>query len=362
MTTDGPLPIADFDYALPPELIAQTPAEPRDAARLLVLPRDGGPVRHAVFREVGSYLRPGDLLVLNRTRVLPARLHGRRADAAGGRVELLLLRPDADGAWETLVRPARRLRPGTPLRFGEGQLSAVVVERTAAGTARVRFTPEPTEALLAEVGEMPLPPYIRGWHGDPERYQTVYADTLGSAAAPTAGLHFTPALLASLQAQGVALAYVILHVGLDTFRPVHEADARAHPMHRERCEVPPAVVAAVERARAVGGRVIAVGTTSVRALESAALAAEASPDERAGLAAGASPPLAPYDGWTDLYITPGYCYRLVDGLITNFHLPRSTLLLLVSALVGRERLLAAYAEAIRARYRFYSFGDAMLIL
>ncbi len=358
----APLPIADFDYALPPELIAQTPAEPRDAARLLVLPRTGGPVEHTVFRELGRYLRPGDLLVLNRTRVLPARLHGRRADAAGGRVELLLLRPDADGTWEALVRPARRLRPGTPLVFGDGRLEAVVVARTAAGTARVRLTPEPTEALLAAIGEMPLPPYIHGWHGDPERYQTVYADTLGSAAAPTAGLHFTPALLAALEAQGVALAYVTLHVGLDTFRPVHEVDARAHPMHRERCEVPPAVVAAVQRARAAGGRVIAVGTTSVRALESAALAAEQSSATAPATATPPDPPLAPYAGWTDLYVMPGYRYRVVDGLITNFHLPRSTLLLLVSALVGRERLLAAYAEAIRARYRFYSFGDAMLIL
>jgi S-adenosylmethionine:tRNA ribosyltransferase-isomerase len=312
-----------------------------------VIPRQGGPPRHAVFREIGAYLRPGDLLVLNRTRVLPARLHGQRADAAGGRVELLLLRREADGAWEALVRPARRLRPSTPLTFGDGRLDAVVLERTAAGTARVRFTPEPTEALLAEIGEMPLPPYIHGWQGDPERYQTVYADTLGSAAAPTAGLHFTPALLAALQAQGVGLAYVILHVGLDTFRPIHVDDARAHPMHREHCAVPREVVAAVQAARAAGGRVIAVGTTSARALESAAQAHES---------------LAPFVGWTDLFITPGYRYRVVDGLITNFHLPRSTLLLLVSALVGRERLLAAYAEAIRARYRFYSFGDATLII
>jgi S-adenosylmethionine:tRNA ribosyltransferase-isomerase len=347
VTADAPLPIADYYYDLPSELIAQAPAEPRDAARLLVLSRAGGPPRHAVFRDLGAELRAGDLLVLNRTRVLSARLHGRRADAAGGKVELLLLRPETDGVWEALVRPARRLRPGTPLVFGGGRLSAEVLERTAAGTARVRLSPEPTEALLAAIGELPLPPYIHGWHGDPERYQTVYADTLGSAAAPTAGLHFTPALLAALQAEGIGLAQVILHVGLDTFRPVHVADARDHPMHHEYCAVPPEVVDAVERARAAGGRVIAVGTTSVRALESAAQG---------------SAGLAPYAGWTDLFITPGYGYRVVDGLITNFHLPRSTLLLLVSALVGRERLLAAYAEAIRARYRFYSFGDAMLIV
>jgi S-adenosylmethionine:tRNA ribosyltransferase-isomerase len=340
---------ADFDYVLPPELIAQAPAEPRDAARLLVLPRAGGPLHHAIFRDLGAYLAPGDLLVLNRTRVLPARLVGHRRDAAGGRVELLLLRREPAGAWEALARPLRRLRPGTPLVFGAGRLQGTVLERTAAGTVRVGFDQEVTEALLREVGEVPLPPYIRGWRGDPERYQTVYAAVPGSAAAPTAGLHFTPELLASLRAQGVATTSLTLHIGPDTFRPILTEDPRAHPMHREYCEVPAEVVAAVARARAAGGRVIAVGTTAVRALETAALA-------------GPAGRLAPYCGWTDLYITPGYRFRVVDGLITNFHLPRSTLLLLVSALVGRERLLAAYAEAIRERYRFYSFGDAMLIL
>jgi S-adenosylmethionine:tRNA ribosyltransferase-isomerase len=353
-----PLRTADFDYALPPELIAQTPAEPRDAARLLVVPRDGGPFEHAVFRDLPRYLPAGDLLVLNRTRVLPARLHGRRADAGGGRVELLLLHPAAPGAWEALVRPARRLRPGAPLVFGDGRLRATVLARTEAGAARVAFTPEPTEALLREIGEMPLPPYIHSWHGDPDRYQTVYAEALGSAAAPTAGLHFTPDLLASLRTHGVGTAFVTLHVGLDTFRPIHEDDPRAHAMHREYCEVPAEVGQATQRARAAGGRVIAVGTTSVRALESAAAAAE-EPALR-GEERGSTP--RPYAGWTDLFITPGYRYRALDGLITNFHLPRSTLLLLVSALIGRERLLAAYAEAIRERYRFYSFGDAMLIL
>jgi S-adenosylmethionine:tRNA ribosyltransferase-isomerase len=369
-----PLRTADFDYDLPPELIAQTPAEPRDSARLLVLPRKDGPLAHRTFRELGAYLAPGDLLVLNRTRVLPARLVGRRADAAGGRAELLLLRRADDGAWEALVRPARRLRPGTPLVFGDGRLRGTVLGRTAAGTAHVRLTPEPVEPLLAQVGTVPLPPYIRGWSGDPERYQTVYATIPGSAAAPTAGLHFTPTLLAALQARGVSVEYVTLHVGLDTFRPIHLDDARAHPMHQEYYEVPPAVVAAIGRARAVGGRVVAVGTTSVRALESAALAAErasAPPSQRPSATSSESAaepgtphhsPLAPYSGWTDLFITPGYRFRAVDGLITNFHLPRSTLLLLVSALVGRERLLAAYAAAIAERYRFYSFGDAMLIL
>lgn len=347
----APLPIADFDYDLPPELIAQAPAEPRDSARLLVIPRAGGPLQHDTFRHLGRYLAPGDLLVLNRTRVLPARLVGRRADAGGGRAELLLLRPIAEGVWEALVRPARRLRPGTPLVFSDGVLHAVVLERTAHGTAHLRFSPADILPLLDRVGEVPLPPYIRQWHGDPNRYQTVYADVPGSAAAPTAGLHFTPELLAALRAQGIATADIVLHVGLDTFRPVHEADARAHQMHREYCSVPEEVVRAIGTAHARGRRVIAVGTTVVRALESAALAAEAH---------GAV--LAPYSGWTDLYITPGYRFRAIDGLITNFHLPRSTLLLLVSALIGRERLLAAYAEAIARRYRFYSFGDATLIL
>jgi S-adenosylmethionine:tRNA ribosyltransferase-isomerase len=353
-----PLRTADFDYELPAELIAQTPAEPRDSARLLVVPRDGGSWEHAVFRDLPRYLAPHDLLVLNRTRVLPARLHGRRADAGGGHVELLLLHPDSSGTWEALVRPARRLRPGTGLEFGEGRLRAAVLARTAAGTAQVRFEPEPDESLLRELGEMPLPPYIHGWQGDPDRYQTVYAEAPGSAAAPTAGLHFTPALLDTLRAQGVGTAFVTLHVGLDTFRPIHEEDPRAHAMHREYCEVPVAVAEAAARARAAGGRVIAVGTTSVRALESAA--ANRGHRAAAGSLAPTSP--GPYDGWTDLFITPGYQYRAVDGLITNFHLPRSTLLLLVSALIGRERLLAAYREAIRERYRFYSFGDAMLIL
>ncbi len=353
MSEPSPLRTADFDYALPADLIAQTPAEPRDAARLLVLPRAGGPCAHTAFRNIGTYLRAGDLLVLNRTRVLPARLVGRRADGAGGRVEALLLRRDDAGTWEALVRPARRLRPGTRLVFGAGRLSGEVIARTEHGTARLRLAPEPVEPLLAEVGEVPLPPYIRAWHGDPERYQTVYAAEPGSAAAPTAGLHFTPELLVALERQGVALAYITLHIGLDTFRPVHVEDFRQHRMHREYCTVPPEVVAAVERARAGGGRVIAVGTTTVRALESAALAAGAPTAAR---------PLAPYSGWTDLFITPGFRFRVIDGLITNFHLPRSTLLLLVSALVGRERLLAAYAEAIARRYRFYSFGDAMLIL
>lgn len=354
MSDFPPLPIADYDYDLPPELIAQSPAEPRDAARLLVVPRGGGRLEHDTFAALPRYLTPGDLLVLNRTRVLPARLHGQRADAGGGRVELLLLRRVDVGVWETLIRPARRLRPGAPLIFGAGRLHARVQGRAATGTALVRFEPEPDEALLHELGEMPLPPYIRAWHGDPDRYQTVYAETPGSAAAPTAGLHFTPGLLSTLRGMGIETAFVTLHVGLDTFRPVHEEDARGHLMHREYCEVPGDVAVAVRRARRQGRRVIAVGTTSVRALESAAGATGEN---------GHSPELLePYVGWTDLYITPGYRFRLVDGLLTNFHLPRSTLLLLVSALLGRERLLAAYAEAIRQRYRFYSFGDAMLIL
>ncbi len=401
--SDPPLRMADFDYALPAELIAQTPAEPRDAARLLVLPSGGGAPSHAIFRDVGAHLRAGDLLVLNRTRVLPARLVGRRTDGAGGRAELLLLRRDDNGVWEALVRPARRLRPGTALTFGDDRLQATVLARTDAGTALLGFRPEPIEPLLAAVGQMPLPPYIRAWRGDPERYQTVYAAEPGSAAAPTAGLHFTPELLDALAPQGISTAHLTLHVGLDTFRPIHVPDPRDHPMHREYCELSAATADAIARTRAAGGRVIAVGTTSVRTLETAALAAErhAAAERDDSDLAGPPPPdwlpptnasrglplslgagrgerfsrsiddrattrapawIAPYAGWTDLFITPGYRFQALDGLITNFHLPRSTLLLLVSALIGRERLLGAYAEAIRQRYRFYSFGDAMLIL
>ena len=333
---------ADFDYELPPELIAQTPIEPRDASRLLVLHRETGAIEHAVFAQIGAYLRPGDLLVVNQTRVLRARLRGTLAE--GGAAEALLLRRLDGERWEALVRPGRRLRSGRRLRFGE--LEAEVESVGEEGVRILRFLggADPEAA-----GETPLPPYIRTPLADPERYQTVYGEVAGSAAAPTAGLHFTPELLTGLQAQGIRLATVLLHVGPGTFRPVTAEDPREHPMHAEWYTLDQSACDAVNETRAHGGRVVAVGTTSVRVLE------------QAGQDAGEGP-LRPGSGWTRLLILPGHGFRVVDALITNFHLPRSTLLMLVSALAGREAVLAAYEEAIRLRYRFYSFGDAMLII
>jgi S-adenosylmethionine:tRNA ribosyltransferase-isomerase len=334
---------SDFDYHLPPELIAQAPAEQRDAARLLVVDRASGASAHHHVRDLPSLLRPGDLLVVNRSRVLPARVVGRLR--GGGRAELLLLRRLAAGRWQALGRPARRLRPGDAVEIAPN-LRVRVVQAEPAGVREVCVEAEPAvdpDAVLLAAGSVPLPPYIRGWTGDTERYQTVYAEVEGSAAAPTAGLHFTPQLLDRLRSAGVELATLVLHVGLDTFRPVEVADPLGHHMHAEWYVVPPETVAQVQAARAAGRRLVAVGTTSVRALESWA-------------ATGRT------EGWTDLFVLPGHRFRLVDGLMTNFHLPRSTLLMLVSAFAGRERVLAAYAEAVRERYRFYSFGDAMLLL
>jgi S-adenosylmethionine:tRNA ribosyltransferase-isomerase len=338
-----------FDYVLPRELIAQTPAEPRDTARLLVLDRGRGRLSHHVFAGLDRLLNPGDLLVANRTRVLPARLVGRRVPS-GGRFEALLLREMGAGGWEALVKPGRRLRPGTRVEIVRGaeSLPAEIGERLPDGARRLRPLPAevPAASLLA-LGEPPLPPYIKGWSGDPERYQTVYGDRPGSAAAPTAGLHFTPRLLARLRAAGIRLEFVTLHVGPDTFRPVHVEQVAAHEMHSEWAEVSGRTLAAIAATRAHRGRVVVVGTTTARALESAALL-------------GSRP--AGWSGWTRLFIAPGHRFRNVDALITNFHLPRSTLLMLVSALAGRETILAAYREAVGRRYRFYSFGDAMLIL
>ena len=324
---------SDFDYELPPELIAQEPAEPRDSARLLILDRASGSLRHAVVRALPDLLAPGDLLVVNRSRVLPARVRGRLK--GGGQAELLLLRRLAPGHWQALGRPARRLRPGDTVDITD-HLCARVVSAHSQGLREVCVDSD--SALLA-AGSVPLPPYIHNWRGDPERYQTVYADIEGSAAAPTAGLHLTPDLLARLEARGVGVARLVLHIGLDTFRPIEGDDPAAHAIHQEWYVVPDDVQRQLEAAR----RVIAVGTTTVRALETWA-------------ATGRS------DGWTDLFILPGFQFQVVDGLLTNFHLPRSTLLMLVSAFAGRQRILAAYAEAVRQRYRFYSFGDAMLLL
>jgi S-adenosylmethionine:tRNA ribosyltransferase-isomerase len=354
------LPVDEFDYTLPTELIAQTPIEPRDASRLLVVHRDTGTLEHRTFRDVGEYLRAGDLLVANRSRVIPARLRGRRAPS-GGAVELLLLAVRADiGAdhWEALVRPGRRIREGERLVFAEGALMAEVLERTAAGGRIVRLeAPGGNVAgTLARVGTVPLPPYIHAPLANPERYQTVYARVPGSAAAPTAGLHFTPELLAELEARGIGLAYITLHIGLDTFRPIEEADIAQHQIHSEEIELDEEAAARINATHAAGGRIVAVGTTAVRALESAALRAEESDG-------GATRALvAPLHGRTSLYIMPGYRFRAVDVMLTNFHLPRSTLLVLVSAFSGRELILRAYAEAAARRYRFYSFGDAMLLL
>ena len=348
-----PLTLADFDYVLPPELIAQTPAEPRDSARLLVVSRATGCVEHTTFREIGRWLRPGDLLVVNRSRVVPARLAARRR-TGGGAAEILLLRRREAGIWEALVRPGKRLVPGAVVELGDGAIIGEIVDRTAAGGRLVRFSSQagsPTDiddAVLA-LGSLPLPPYIHEYLGDPERYQTVYGDRPGSAAAPTAGLHFTPDLLAALQAAGVMVATVTLHVGLDTFRPVKVDDLADHEIHRETCSIPEDTARAVAEARARGGRVIAVGTTTVRSLETA------------GHAAGAGNPLAAWTGETSLFIVPGFRFTVVDAMVTNFHLPRSTLLALVMAFAGEELVRTAYAEAIRERYRFYSFGDAMLI-
>jgi S-adenosylmethionine:tRNA ribosyltransferase-isomerase len=335
-----------FDYHLPQALIAQQPLEPRDSSRLLYLPRTAGPPAHSQFARLADYLRPGDLLVFNHTRVLPARLPAQKA-ATGGRAECLLLRQEGPDIWECLVKPGRRLPPGTRLIFGGGQMEGEIGQRTAAGGRLVRFFWRGEfQRALAEVGEMPLPPYIRAKLADGERYQTVYGDQPGSAAAPTAGLHFTQAALAALAEKGVETARVLLHVGLGTFRPVAAERVEDHVMHREYYELTEAAAAAINGARAAGRRVIAVGTTTVRVLETL----------------GRSGALSAGQGWTEIFIYPGYQFKVVDGLLTNFHLPRSTLLMLVSALAGRERVLAAYQEAIAASYRFFSFGDAMLIL
>ena len=334
----------DFDYELPPALIAQTPVEPRDASRLLVLDRSRVGVEHRRFSEIGAYLRPGDLLVLNETRVLRARLRGVVVDTGGAAEALLLRQIDAE-RWEALVRPGRRLRPGRVVRFGDA-LEAVVESVAEDGARVLRF---PVGLDPQAIGETPLPPYIHAPLADPERYQTVYGTAPGSAAAPTAGLHFTPDLLERLRAGGVRTASVLLHVGPGTFRPVSSDDPREHPMHAEYYTIGSETCDAIMETRAGGGRIVAVGTTCVRVLE------------QVGLDAGEGPP-RPGEGWTRLLILPGHRFRLVDALVTNFHLPRSTLLMLVSAFAGRERVLAAYAEAVRQRYRFFSFGDAMLIV
>jgi S-adenosylmethionine:tRNA ribosyltransferase-isomerase len=342
------LQTSDFDYELPGHFIAQHPIEPRDASRLMVLERATGAITHARFAEIGRFLRPGDLLVLNDTRVIPARLLARKA-GTGGKAEVLLLKRCAPLTWEALVG-GKGLGPGSVVEIeGAPGLTAVVTEALDGARRVVEFS-QPLTPLLDRVGRVPLPPYIHAELADRERYQTVYAQHAGSAAAPTAGLHFTPELLRGLEEAGVGVAHVTLHVGLDTFAPVGEDDPRTHAMHGEWCEVTPTTAEQIYAARARGGRVVAVGTTSVRTLESAARSAPV------GLAA------APFSGATDLFILPGHEFRAVDAIVTNFHLPRSTLLMLVAAFAGRDRILTAYEAAKREGYRFYSFGDAMLLI
>ncbi len=356
---------ADFDYQLPPELIAQTPIEPRDASRLMVLNRTTAEIAHRHFRDLPSLLRPGDLLVYNESRVIPARLFARKP--TGGKVEILLLRQRADDTWETLVG-GKRVRLGMRLTLLDGpggepaDAIAEVVETGARGMRVLAFD-RPVLPLAGAVGATPLPPYVHTPLKDADRYQTIYARVPGSAAAPTAGLHFTPKLLHELEKVGVRSAFVNLHIGLDTFRPVSEERVEEHRMHTEYALLTEEAAAQINQTRTEGGRVVAVGTTSVRVLETAAsLQVRKSASHASRITHHAFPIAQPFDGPTDLFIYPGYQYRAVDVMITNFHLPRSTLLMLVAAFAGKELLDRAYAEAIHERYRFYSFGDAMLIL
>ena len=337
---------SDFYYDLPEELIAQTPLEKRDGSRLLHLDKESGEMEHRHFYDLPEYLRPGDCLVVNDTRVLPARLLGCRK--TGGGVELVLLRDLGGGRWECLSRPGRKTKPGTELFFGDGELSATVEAVAEGGNRIVQFHYEGIFLeVLERLGKMPLPPYIKEELQDAERYQTVYSRELGSAAAPTAGLHFTPELLKQIEDMGVKICSVTLHVGLGTFRPVKEDEIEDHEMHSEFCVVTPETAETVNAVKKAGGRVIAVGTTSCRTLESFT---------------GEDGVLMPGSRWTDIFIYPGYRFKCIDGLVTNFHLPESTLVMLVSALAGREHILKAYETAVQMRYRFFSFGDAMLIL
>ena len=339
------LKTSDFDYELPEELIAQTPLERRDSSRLMTLDKYTGETGHWHFYDLPRFLRPGDCLVLNDSRVLPARLIGHRP--TGGACEVLLLVDRGDNLWECLVRPGRKLHPGAQVIFGEGQLTATVEEEIEDGKRLVRFHYQGIFLeILEQLGKMPLPPYIKAELEDNERYQTVYSKVVGSAAAPTAGLHFTPELLKQVQDMGVKVCCVTLHVGLGTFRPVKAEDIQDHTMHSEFCMISQETADQINQTKREGGRVICVGTTSCRTIES--FAAE-------------DGTLTARSGWTSIFIYPGYRFKILDALITNFHLPQSTLVMLVSALAGREHVLSAYAQAVQERYRFFSFGDAMLI-
>ncbi|MBH8582130.1 MULTISPECIES: tRNA preQ1(34) S-adenosylmethionine ribosyltransferase-isomerase QueA [unclassified Thermoactinomyces] len=339
-----------YDYHLPKELIAQTPAERRDASRLMVVDRKTSQIRHAKFTNILDYLNPGDVLVLNDSRVRPARLIGVKEET-GAKIELLLLNPLGNDRWEALVRPAKRVKQGTVIQFGEGRLKAVAQEQTEVAGGRVfalQYEEEDLEKLFEQLGQMPLPPYIHEQLDDPERYQTVFSRVVGSAAAPTAGLHFTEELLVQIREKGVKVVFITLHVGLGTFRPVTAKRIEDHQMHAEYYEISGETAREINAAKQRGNKVVAVGTTCVRTLETVyrKLNGEIKKDQ----------------GWTDIFIYPGFQFGVVDGLLTNFHLPQSTLLMLVSAFASRELILSAYEEAVNQRYRFFSFGDAMLIL
>ena len=338
---------SDFYYDLPEELIAQDPLEDRSSSRLMVLDRESGEISHHIFKDIIEYLNPEDCLVINDTKVIPARLYGVKEDT-GAHIEILLLKRRENDVWETLVRPGKKAKPGTRLTFGDGRLKAEVIDVVEEGNRLIHFEYEGIfEEILDQLGEMPLPPYITHKLQDKNRYQTVYAKHEGSAAAPTAGLHFTKELLQQVQDAGVKIAHVTLHVGLGTFRPVKVEDVTQHHMHSEFYVVEEDQAKLINDTKAAGGRVIAVGTTSCRTLESAT-------GEDGILKAGS--------GWTEIFIYPGYRFKMIDGLITNFHLPESTLVMLVSALAGKEHIMAAYEEAVREKYRFFSFGDAMMIV
>jgi len=346
----NPTKKSDFWFDLPQEQIAQTPIEPRDHSRLLCLDKESGRLSHRHFYDLTELLRPGDLLVVNDSRVLPARLYGTKADT-GAKVELLLLQQKEQDLWETLVKPGKKCRPGARLSFGEGLLEGEIVDSLPGGNRLVRFSHDPAKTIyeiLEQIGQMPLPPYITAKLEDKERYQTVYSNELGSAAVPTAGLHFTEELMQRLEQLGVGIAKVTLHVGLGTFRPVKEENIQDHVMHSEHYHLPAETARRINETKAAGGRVIAVGTTSCRTLETCGQLQQGGPLQEA-------------DGWTQIFIYPGYEFKVLDGLITNFHLPESTLIMLVSALAGYEHTMAAYKVAVAEGYRFFSFGDAMFI-
>ena len=338
---------ADFYFDLPQELIAQDPLEDRSSSRLMVLDRKTGEIEHHIFKEVIDYLNPGDCLVVNNTKVIPARLFGSK-EGTEAKIEILLLKRKENDVWETLVKPGKKAKPGTRISFGDGLLTGEVIDVVEEGNRLIKFTYDGIfEEILDQLGQMPLPPYITHQLKDKNRYQTVYAKHDGYAAAPTAGLHFTPELLEAIKAKGVNIAHVTLHVGLGTFRPVKVEDVTNHHMHSEFYIVEEDQAKLINETKQRGGKIVSVGTTSCRTLESAT-------DDQGVLHAGS--------GWTDIFIYPGYQFKMIDRLITNFHLPESTLLMLVSALAGKDNIMAAYEEAVKERYRFFSFGDAMMIL